>query len=73
MNISEESAATGATGIPELPKVDKKVLFKPLILIPNLDSEYKIMDCGLQITLDSYLKKVGIWIPETVRFLFFVS
>ena len=76
LNIPNEPALQdeenfGATaGIPELPKLDKKCGYKPMILIPNLDGEYQMLNCNLKITLDPTLKLIGIWIPETVNSLF---
>ena len=65
----QEDEAIGATaGIPELPKLDKTSCYKPMILIPNLDGEYQILNCNLKITLDPTVKQIGIWIPETVYF-----
>ena len=65
----QDEASNGATaGIPELPKIDKKCGYKPMILIPNLDGEYQILNGNLKITLDPTLKQIGIWIPETVHY-----
>ena len=46
--------------------MEKKVAFKPVILMQDLDADYQILDLGLTIILDKNLKKLGIWIPETV-------
>ena len=70
----QDEASNGATaGIPELPKIDKKCGYKPMILIPNLDGEYQILNGNLKITLDPTLKQIGIWIPETVHYYTYFS
>lgn len=56
----------GEQGIPDLPKMDKKASFQLVFLMPNMDSDYQVQDLGLCITLDRNLRKLGIWIPETV-------
>ena len=53
-------------GIPNLPKIEKKLSFTPTILIQNTNADYQILDLGLTIILDQCLKNVGIWIPETI-------
>jgi len=53
-------------GIPNLPKIERKSNFTPVILIQNTNADYQILDLGLTIILDKNLQNVGIWIPETV-------
>jgi len=53
-------------GIPNLPKIERKSSFTPVILIQNTNADYQILDLGLTIILDKNLQNVGIWIPETV-------
>ena len=53
-------------GIPDLPKMEKKAPFKPALLVPNCESDYQIQDLGLKVVLDKNLRKMGIWIPETI-------
>ena len=55
------------SGIPDLPKMEKKAQFKPVVLMQDKDADYETLDLGLSIVLDKALKKMGIWIPETVR------
>ena len=45
-------------GIPNLPKMDKKTKFKPVILMQDIDADYQVLDLGLMVTLDKNIKKV---------------
>ena len=69
----KESANPGATkatdeekGIPNLPSVEEKANFKPVILVQNTNADYQILDLDLSVILDKNVRKVGIWIPETI-------
>ena len=46
--------------------MEKKAPFKPALLVPNCESDYQIQDLGLKVVLDKNLRKMGIWIPETI-------
>jgi len=54
------------TGIPELPRMEKRPVFKAVLLIQNQDADYQVHDLGLKIVLDQNLRRVGVWIPETI-------
>ena len=46
-------------GIPNLPKMpDNQAKFKPVILMQDVDADYKVLDLGLMVTLDRNIKKV---------------
>ena len=47
-------------GIPNLPKIERKSTFTPVILIQNTNADYQILDLGLTIILDKNLQNVGI-------------
>ena len=69
LNITTETPENSQNcGIPDLPKLmdGKKESFRPQILIQNADADYQILEVSLTIVLDLGLKKIGIWIPETV-------
>ena len=62
----KESESELREGIPNLPIFQKETNFKPMVIIQNKDSDYQILDLGLMVTLDKSIRKLGIWIPETI-------
>jgi hypothetical protein len=70
LNIPEIKRAEdeSGAGIPHLPETSTNPqLGQPKILVQNIDADYQVMEyVKIKITLDTQLRKIGIWIPETV-------
>ena len=70
LNLTDDLAGLEPTGIPDLPKTNKVSGRKPRIIAQTMSGSYQVISCGTKVTLDPVMKKIGIWIPEMVSFIF---